>query len=90
MVFNNFLLKYYEFYRKIARVKNCVFSSHKVLRIFSEFFSVFSHVDKNSCQYIKKCNTKMLIKNSKKIFRALWKENNFVSCYFSVKLIVFE
>ena len=28
--------------------KNCLFSSHKVLRIFSEFFNIaFFHVDKN-------------------------------------------
>ena len=51
LVFNNFLLKYYHFYRKIASDKNYLFSSYKVLRIFSEFFSTtFSHVSKNSCQ----------------------------------------
>jgi len=37
LVFNNFF-KYYQLYRKIARDKNCFFSSHKALRIFSEFF----------------------------------------------------
>ena len=41
-------LKYYQLYRKIARDKNHLFSSHKVLRIFSGFFdTVFSHVGKN-------------------------------------------
>jgi len=48
-LFNNFLLKCYQFYRKTATHKNCLFSSHKALRIFSEFFNtvIFSHVGKN-------------------------------------------
>jgi len=49
LVFNNFLLKFHQLYRKTARDKNCLFFSHKVLRIFSEFFNtVFSHVAKNN------------------------------------------
>jgi len=41
LILNNFLLKYYQLYRKAARDKNHLFSSHKVLRIFSEFFQNF-------------------------------------------------
>jgi len=45
---NNFLLKYYQLYRKAAKDKNHLSFSHKVLRIFSEFFNiVFFHFDKN-------------------------------------------
>ena len=40
-VFNNFLLEYYQLYRKIARDKNYLPSSHRALRIFSEFFINF-------------------------------------------------
>jgi len=48
LVFNNFLLKYYQLYRKPARDENCLFSFHRTLRIFSEFFNtVFSHIGKN-------------------------------------------
>jgi len=64
---NNFLLKYYQLYRKAARDKNHLFSSHKVLKIFSEFFKYFLMLVK-----IRKCSTKKLIKNSEKIFRILW------------------
>jgi len=39
LVLNNFLLKYYQLYRKTPRDKNHLFSSHRTLRIFSEFFS---------------------------------------------------
>ena len=39
--FNNVLFKYYQLYRKSVRDKNCLFSSHKVLKIFSEFFINF-------------------------------------------------
>ena len=31
LVFNNFLLKYNQLYRKTARDKNCLFSSHRIL-----------------------------------------------------------
>ena len=41
LVFNNFLLKYYQFYRKIAINKNYLFSFHRTLRIFSKFFINF-------------------------------------------------
>jgi len=41
LVFNNFLFKYYQFYRNIERDKNCLFPSHRILRIFSEFFINF-------------------------------------------------
>ena len=41
LVFNNFLLGYYQPYRKIARDKNCLLSSHRALRIFSKFFINF-------------------------------------------------
>ena len=41
LVFNNFILKYYKLYRKITRDKNCLFSSHRALRIFLEFFQNF-------------------------------------------------
>jgi len=41
LIFNNFFLKYYQLYRKTARDKNCLFSSHGTLRIFSEFFINF-------------------------------------------------
>jgi len=37
---NNFFLKY-QLCRKTARDKNCLFSSHRTLRIFSEFFINF-------------------------------------------------
>ena len=51
-ILNNFLLKYYQLYRKAARDKNHLFSSHKVLRIFSEFFNtVFFHVKNRKMQY---------------------------------------
>ena len=47
LTFNHFLFKY-QLYKKTARDKNCLFSSHKILRIFLEFFNtVFSHVGKN-------------------------------------------
>ena len=42
LVFNNFVLEYYQFYRKIARDKNCLLSFHRAPRIFSEFFINFS------------------------------------------------
>ena len=63
LVFNNFLFKYYQLYRKIdnffkyyqlyrKRDKNDLFSSHRALRNFLQFFqnffnTVFSHGDKN-------------------------------------------
>ena len=61
LVFNNFLLKYYQLYRKIASDKGCLFSSHRVLRIFSEFFNTaFFHVGKivGKRKAIRKCSTK--------------------------------
>ena len=40
---------------------------------------------------IRKCSTKKLIKNSEKILRVLWEENNqFLSLIVFCKLIVFE
>ena len=54
LIFNNFLLKYCELYRKTVRDKNCL-SSHKGLRIFSEFFNtVFSLM----LVKIRKCSSK--------------------------------
>ena len=41
LVFNNFFLKYYQLYRKTARNENYLFSFHKVLKFFSEFFQIF-------------------------------------------------
>ena len=41
LVFNNFLLKYYQLYRKIAKNKNCLFFSYRTLKFFSEFFINF-------------------------------------------------
>ena len=41
LVFNNFVLKYYQFYRKTTRDKNYLFFSHRTLRIFLEFFINF-------------------------------------------------
>ena len=41
LVFNNFLFKYYQLSEKTARDENCLFSSHRTLRIFSEFFINF-------------------------------------------------
>jgi len=38
LIFNKFLLKYYQLHRKTARDKNCLCFFHKTLRIFSEFF----------------------------------------------------
>ena len=71
LVFNNFLLKYYQLYRRTAKDENCLFSSHRILRIFSEFFQnfliLYFHIGK-------KCSAKKLIKNSEKIRRVLWKE----------------
>ena len=86
LVLNNFLLKYYQLYRKAARDKNHLFS-YKILRIFQNFLvPYFLMLIK-----IRKCSTKKLIKNSEKIFRVLWEENKwFFSCSFFIKLIVFE
>jgi len=42
LIFNHFLFKYYQFYRKTVRDKNCLFSSYRALRIFSEFLNIFS------------------------------------------------
>ena len=42
LIFNNFLFKYYHqilYKKKTAIDKNCLFSFHRVLKIFSEFFS---------------------------------------------------
>jgi len=41
LVFNNFLFKYYQLYKKNARDENCLLSFHRTLRIFSEFFINF-------------------------------------------------
>ena len=41
LILNNFLLKYYQFYRKTAKDKNHLFFSHRTLKIFSEFFINF-------------------------------------------------
>ena len=41
LIFNNFLLKYYQLYRKTVRDKNYLFSSHRALKFFSEFFQNF-------------------------------------------------
>ena len=48
LIFINFVLKYYQFYRKTTRDKNYLFSSRRALRIFLEFFNtVFFHFGKN-------------------------------------------
>jgi len=44
LIFNHFLLKYYQFYRKTIRDKNCLFSSYRALRIFSEFLNIFFRI----------------------------------------------
>jgi len=43
LIFNNFLFKHCQSYRKQQEnEKNCSFFSHRILRIFSEFFINFS------------------------------------------------
>jgi len=84
LVFNNFLLKYYQLYIKTARDKNHLFSSHRTLRIFLEFFINFFLSYENTILK----NSK---KNSEKILRTLKEENKqFLSLPFSIKLIIFE
>ena len=95
LVFNNFLLEYYQPYRKIARDKNCLLSSHRALRIFSEFFINFlvlnfligNHFVQHKKIHYWKVNKKFW-KNSQNPMRRKW--IIFVSCYFFVKLIVLE
>ena len=41
LTFSNFLLEFYQLCRKIVGDKNYLFSSHRALRIFSEFFITF-------------------------------------------------
>jgi len=57
LVFNNFLLKYCQLYRKTARDKNYFYFFLIELfffRIFSEFFNtLFSHFDKNAVKVLK-------------------------------------
>ena len=74
LVLNHFLLKY-QLYRKTARDKNHLFSSHKVLRIFSEFFQNFLISYFLILVKMKKC-TKKLIKNSEKILELYEKKIN--------------
>jgi len=83
--------KYYQLYRKTVTDKNYLFSSHKVLRIFSKFFrnfliSYFLILLKITMQYIKK-----LIKNFEKFLKNFYEKkiNDFYLLQF-VKLIVFE
>jgi len=41
-IFNNFFLNFYQLNRKTVRDKNCLFSLHRNLRIFSKFFIISS------------------------------------------------
>jgi len=75
LVFNNFLLKYYQLYRKTARDKYCLFFSHRVLRIFLEVFQNFLIPYFLMLIKMRKYSTKKLIKNSETICRVLWDKN---------------
>ena len=73
LIFNNFLLKYCQFYRKTF-LRNSFFS-HKILWIFSEFFINFLVLHFLIFINMRKYNIKKFWKNSKKILTALWEEN---------------
>ena len=78
LIFNNFLFKYYQLYRKTARDKNCLFFSHRTLRIFSEFFINFLVLNFFIFINIRKYGIKKFLKLYEK------KINIFVSCSFSI------
>jgi len=58
------------FTEKLQEMKNCLFSSHRALRIFLEFFQNFL-MSYFLMLKIRKCSTKKLIQNSEKICRIL-------------------
>jgi len=72
LVFNNFLFKYYQLYRKTASDKNCLF-------FFIEFWEFFQNFLVPHFLMLVKIVTnavlKKLIKNFEKILRVLWEEN---------------
>ena len=75
LVFNNFLLKYYQLCRKTARDENYLFFSHRTLWIFSEFFINFLILHFLIFINMRKYSIKKFWKSSKKLLELLplWK-----------------
>ena len=94
LVFNNFLLKYCQLYRKIARDKNCLFSSRRALnKIFFWIFYQLLNTAISYWQLFLSTWENAVLTNSEKILWILWKENKrflhllfFCTVYMSVKL----
>jgi len=77
LIFSNFLLKYYQLYRKTASDKNCLFSSHRVLRIFSvPHFLMLVKIDANK-KIVLKSWQKILKKFLQTIIFIYYIENTF-------------
>ena len=62
-----------------------IFFLHWILKIYLEFFSIaFSHVGKNSCQYMYKKNTVLKVDQNSEKF-SLWEEiKQFLSLGYSI------
>ena len=86
MVLNNFLFKYYQLYGKIVTDKNHLFSSHRTLKNFSEFFINFLVIHFLIFTNMRKYDIKKLWKNFEKILRTLWEENSFYLLLFFCKV----
>jgi len=87
LVFNNFLFKYYQLYRKTARDKNHLFSSHRTLRIFFRifyqlFYCIFLFLSTWENTVLK--NSEKILKKFLKLYEK--KINDFCFLYFFCKV----